>query len=675
MSYNDKKFLDQDGLVTLLKKLDNYPTNEILGTVVNAIQMSLGGKVGDVQVNGTSIVDGGIANIPIATHETAGLVKINGNGLTIVNDIVRIVPASNSAIQTASNTTGPITPGKQHLSVFYGLAKAAGDTTQAQSDNAVGTYTDEAKTAIRTMLGVATPADIPTNVSAFTNDAGYLTQHQSLDNYVQKTDYASANNAGIVKVKPENGISIYDNFLWLPSPTNTEIKEGSNSTKSLKAVHQDVIAFYGLAKAAGDATQSSSNNAVGTYTTEAKAAIRSMIDAGTPLDVQLDNTSVVSNGIATIPIANFPPNAGTDAGNYGVIRIKRNRGLSMNSNDGSIFISYPTQNQCKAGNDSFLPVTTAYQHYSIFYGLSKAAGVDLKNETVTFNTYPDASKAAIQNMLGISDLIASQEQGTATAAHAVGTLFLMNGKLHRVTNAIVIGDAVVEGQNCEVVKADEVFIKNTDYADAGKPCIVQLYSVYGITKSGGFPTTLQIAPAISTDIKKGNVQYKPIVSNTQHEAVFYGLSKAAGVDLKDETVTFGTYPETSKTAIRTMIGAVGPTDYANQTTGGVVKIIASGGGGFQIDQGYLLISPAVSRDIKSGTNTTLCPIIPGSQHASTFYGLAKAAGDTTQASSENAVGTYTASAKSAIQTMLGITDALASKLDAAEAGLRVVRLI
>jgi hypothetical protein len=34
----------------------------------------------------------------------------------------------------------------------------------------------------------AKKTDIPTNVSSFTNDAGYLTQHQSLNNYYTKTE-------------------------------------------------------------------------------------------------------------------------------------------------------------------------------------------------------------------------------------------------------------------------------------------------------------------------------------------------------------------------------------------------------------------------------------------------------------------------------------------------------
>jgi hypothetical protein len=43
------------------------------------------------------------------------------------------------------------------------------------------------------------------------------------------------------------------------------------------------------------------------------------------------------------------------------------------------------------------------EHESTFYGLSKVAGVDLANETVTLGTYPEASKNAIKAMLGVQD--------------------------------------------------------------------------------------------------------------------------------------------------------------------------------------------------------------------------------------------------------------------------------
>ena len=67
----------------------------------------------------------------------------------------------------------------------------------------------------------------------------------------------------------------------------------------------------------------------------------------------------------------------------------------------------------------------------------------------------------------------------------------------------------------------------------------------------------------------------------------------------------------------------------------------------------MYVSCAASSEIKSGTSNYL-PIVPNNQHQAAFYGIAKAAGDTTQASSENAVGTYTDDAKLKIQQMFGL---------------------
>lgn len=37
MSFDEKKFLDKDGLLYLISKMQEYPTNDILGTIINAI--------------------------------------------------------------------------------------------------------------------------------------------------------------------------------------------------------------------------------------------------------------------------------------------------------------------------------------------------------------------------------------------------------------------------------------------------------------------------------------------------------------------------------------------------------------------------------------------------------------------------------------------------------------
>ena len=113
------------------------------------------GPVQDVQVNGTSVVTDGVAEIPAGGNGIMGVYKLgaNTNGLEIVSEQLRIIGANDTQIRDpASNVLRPIIPSQQHKATFYGLAKAAGDTTQSQSSNAVGNYTDAAKSAISTML-------------------------------------------------------------------------------------------------------------------------------------------------------------------------------------------------------------------------------------------------------------------------------------------------------------------------------------------------------------------------------------------------------------------------------------------------------------------------------------------------------------------------------------------
>ena len=115
---------------------------------------SSGGAVDDVQINGTSIVTDGVANVPIAKHNTYGLIK-DGSGVYINASGALSVAGSTEAQYKSGVSNGvPVVPANQHTAAFYGLAKAAGDTTQSASANAVGQYTNEAKAAIKSMLGV-----------------------------------------------------------------------------------------------------------------------------------------------------------------------------------------------------------------------------------------------------------------------------------------------------------------------------------------------------------------------------------------------------------------------------------------------------------------------------------------------------------------------------------------
>ena len=111
----------------------------------------------DLQVGGTSVpVLDGVANVPLVSGNNAGAIIV-GNGLAASSSGILSVQGANrndASLKAGNVNNRSITPYNQDISVFYGLAKASGDTTQASSSNAVGEYTEEAKKAIRKMLGI-----------------------------------------------------------------------------------------------------------------------------------------------------------------------------------------------------------------------------------------------------------------------------------------------------------------------------------------------------------------------------------------------------------------------------------------------------------------------------------------------------------------------------------------
>lgn len=383
-------------------------------------------------------------------------------------------------------------------------------------------------------------------------------------------------------------------------------------------------------------------------------------------DVRVNGTSIAANGVANIPLASSSA--------YGVVKVRVGDN-GLNVDNGGYLYTYPaSSSDIKNGVQSYRQPATNRLHEATFYGLAKAAGADMKDiASTTVGTYPDEQKAAIQSMLGVSSLIAPSEPTlVASQAYAVGDVFTANGKLYKVTTAIAAAETIVvqnegetvNGYNAEEVKISDEFVKKTDYADGGKPGIVQLYNAYGITKSGGYPTTLQIHPASDAELKAGTHGYRPVVPLRNHTATFYGLAKAAGDATQaasDNAV--GTYTDEAKAAIKSMIGVnvddvqtngvsiisngIANIPIADVNTYGVLRT-GNNATGLQKDpSGYLKTYCAALSTIKSATDYYQ-PIVPIHQHESAFYGLAKAAGDTTQSASSNAVGTYTDSAKNAI---------------------------
>lgn len=121
--------------------------------------------VQDVQVNGTSVLSQGVANVPVAGTSNLGAVKVNYlNGVGLMNDLqtLGVSPADSNQIKSGTELRRPISPIRQHDAVYYALAKLAGADMASLSGETVGVYPEAQRSAISQML------DAPETVSGTT---------------------------------------------------------------------------------------------------------------------------------------------------------------------------------------------------------------------------------------------------------------------------------------------------------------------------------------------------------------------------------------------------------------------------------------------------------------------------------------------------------------------------
>lgn len=130
-----------------------------------------------------------------------------------------------------------------------------------------------------------------------------------------------------------------------------------------------------------------------------KQEIAGLVD--TPVDdVQIDGTSIITDGVAEIPIAS--------ASQLGLVRTNANYGTALNAS-GMIQIAAANSTQIKNGEYSvygnYKPVPITRQHESTFYGLAKAAGADEKDSTLPVGQYTESAKSAISSMLNAPESV------------------------------------------------------------------------------------------------------------------------------------------------------------------------------------------------------------------------------------------------------------------------------
>lgn len=176
-----------------------------------------GGAVDDVQIDGISIIQDGVANVPIASSSTYGVIMVRdgADGLFVRtnNKELSISLAPERDTKDGTNLYKPVVPYNQHQSAFYGLAKAAG-SDEKNSTLPVGQYTEAAKSAISEMLnGAVTVEGTTPTINALPGVRYVCGEVTTLDitlpaSGIVDVTFDSGSTATVLTITPPAGVTV-----------------------------------------------------------------------------------------------------------------------------------------------------------------------------------------------------------------------------------------------------------------------------------------------------------------------------------------------------------------------------------------------------------------------------------------------------------------------------------
>lgn len=595
------------------------------GTEAEFAQKMAEESVTDVQINGTSIVSNGVANVPYGTTGRLGAVQI-GNGFISSDGVLNVDFASADNIKEGASQKKSISPYQQHRSIFYGLAKAAGDTTQRQSSNAVGTYTDEAKSAIQSML------DVPSNIV--------------LNN---KVDKSVIDNAGITN-------RTYSPLFNGEFTVTTTATTGYNNPYARASVTGRISKHY--------------LHRVTVNGTEYILPTRLWFDSSPKyLKVYeyLGNLGLYVSDVSGAP-------GGTDNVPFVIISdLNDSNSIDiLTKTAGTYTILVEQINESKKElpkaliyGDSYVPFEKK-NNGGTYNGFSLGLNELNNSRATTAIGYANKISAEFSTAIGIGNKVSNSnsyafgdnnESSGGIASVAIGSNTYANtgsmvavGSLNQLSDTYSIWTANTEYKRGDVARATYngiTFIFLCTVSHVSSSVFENDIGKWRIAPSDG-DTAFVVGNGAMFNQKRSNALRLDWEGNLHlNGEVFVNCEKdsTGGVKLLTDVQINGTSIVTD---------GVANVPVADGNVVGVVGINPSFGIGIYNDK--LLINGASSDNIKAGDNSAR-PISPLRQHESTFYGLAKAAGDSTQRVSSNAVGTYTDEAKEKIQSMLNIADA------------------
>ena len=629
-----------------------------------------GGTVTDVQVNGTSVLNGqGVANVPVADQSVLGVVQLNrlyGIG-AVGNGFIGINKADDNMIKTGTENNRPIVPSNTHTSVFYGLAKAAGDNTQSQSSNAVGQYTNEAKTAIQNMLGVPDASNVLTvNMKGTANGVASLDStgkvpSSQLPSYVDDVvEYASLSSfpnpgsSGIIYV----ALDTNKTYRW----SGSEYIEISSVDISGKADKADTVLDTTLSRGRKENTTMGGASLAFGVNTEASGYYSVALGLNTTASSQgafAEGKDTVAHYIAHAEGEDTQA-LGQWAHSQGVGTVA-NGAASFAGGDHTIangHASFVTGRYNAADSYDNWPTWIANTSYEVGDRVKRNLMVQNKPTDVGYHCTVANSDATFDNAhweldgyrMNYSVIIGNGYEAEDPETHQIVRHGSNAYALDWEGNEHLAGDIYVNCNNdstggTKLTPAEDVVIVSDTQPQSE-------YNKLWINDDTGneysVPTYAEFTTGMNAKIDK------PSTAGTAGQVLTSNGN--GGQTWEDPT---GTVTDVQVNGTSVLDGqGVANVPVGSTSNYGVLKV----GSGFVVSNGVFHIFRSYLEHIKAGTEQ-FRPIVPENQHSSAFYGLAKAAGDNTQSVSSNPVGTYTDSAKEAIKAMFGIQE-----------GLEVVRL-
>ena len=230
---------------------------------------------------------------------------------------------------------------------------------------------------------------IPTKVSDLTNDSGYLTEHQDISGKANIADLATIASSGS-----------YNDLLNKPT-IPTKVSDLTNDSGYLTE-HQDISGKANITDLATIATSGNYNDLSN------KPIIPTKIS-----DLTDDSNHYIkpSNGIPASDLADgiipdltdyvkntdyATAGTGGQLGQPGIVKIGDGTfGIGLGSS-GELRTISASAGLIKAGTSDNRQISPMRQHEAVFYGLTKAAGVDMSSSSNAIGAYTDEAKTVIQ---------------------------------------------------------------------------------------------------------------------------------------------------------------------------------------------------------------------------------------------------------------------------------------